>query len=92
MKKLILLAFLVMLAGLLTACTGVPGPQGELGPAGPPGPEGPRDLPGGKDLSGLPERLLIRPRPLGITSVIQLAAAVTPRSMTPISNPGIRGS
>jgi hypothetical protein len=42
MKKLLVLFSLLVLLGIMSACTGPQGQQGDLGPAGPPGPEGPQ--------------------------------------------------
>ncbi len=46
MKKLFLLAVLMIITITLVACAGPEGPQGSVGPSGPPGPEGPQGPPG----------------------------------------------
>ncbi len=46
MKKLFLLAVVMIISTTLVACAGPEGPQGSVGPSGPPGPEGPQGPPG----------------------------------------------
>jgi hypothetical protein len=52
MKKMVVVATLLVLVVLLAACTGPQGETGPTGPAGPPGPEGPQGPPGAEGPAG----------------------------------------
>lgn len=54
MRKLVVIATMLVLVVLLAACAGPEGPQGPAGPAGPPGPEGPQGPPGPEGPPGPP--------------------------------------